>query len=140
MESIAFPRVGVERVVAEELEERAVKNVGAAPGHNVDIGPGVPPETGVVKAGLHLEFLNRVGIWDRYSAAETAASLQVIDLDAVHLEVVIRAARAVCAKIPLGLTALTAAQRAGVGHRRGDAGRERDDLRIVARDQRQVAD
>src|SRR5262245_66031322 len=116
MESIAFPRVGVERVVAEELEERAVKNVGAAPGHDVDIGPGVPPETGVVEAGLHLEFLNRVRVGNRHPRAETTARLQIVDLDAIHLEVVIRSASAVRAEISLRLAALTAAQRAGVGH------------------------
>ena len=52
-------RRGVERVVADELEDRPVIRVRAALGGDVDLRH-FAPELGRVDAGLHLEFLDAV--------------------------------------------------------------------------------
>src|SRR5262249_31365193 len=52
-------RLGVERAVAEKLEERSMKTIGAGLRGDVDLGS-FAAELGGVNAALHLEFLNGV--------------------------------------------------------------------------------
>src|SRR5215212_8542095 len=51
---------GVERVVAQELVEGAVKLVRPRPGHDVDLPAAGPARLRRIAAGLHLELLHRV--------------------------------------------------------------------------------
>ena len=52
-------RTGIERLVAEELEDGAVERIRTRLGHDVHLSCR-PPELRRVDAGLHLEFLERV--------------------------------------------------------------------------------
>src|SRR5262249_38340828 len=55
---LALPRVGVELVVAEEFEERAVKIICAAPGNDVDGGAGLRSVFRAVGTRHQLELLD----------------------------------------------------------------------------------
>src|SRR5438874_2674279 len=62
-------------------------------GDHVHVSAGIAPIRGVILAGLHLEFLDAVRIRDGDPATEMPAALQVIDLNPIHLEVVIAGMR-----------------------------------------------
>jgi hypothetical protein len=52
---------GIQNAVADKLESVAVKLIRAGLDHSVDRGPGVHAVLGGQSAGLHLEFLQRIG-------------------------------------------------------------------------------
>src|SRR6266542_3225769 len=139
--AIAEKVVGVELVIAQELESRAMKIVAPAPRYNVDVSPGVAAESSVVQAGLHLELLDSVGIGNGNASGKKAARLAVVDRQAIHLEVVVASERSVCARSVSNVRAAgTAPYLGGIVHLRRDASRQTNDLRKVARRQRQIGD
>src|SRR5262245_1604579 len=87
--------VGVERSVAEEVEGRAMKFVGAGLGDHVDRAAGGPPELGREAVGVDLKLLHRVlaeliGGSARSCAAQRLAEEQIIVVHAVNLDAVER--------------------------------------------------
>ena len=130
--------VRVEGAIAEELETRASHLVRSAPGDQVDVCPRIATKGGIVLPGLHLELLDRVGVRDGHAAAGGPLREDVVDAQAVHLEVVV--VRAIAMRVwRRGPTAATT-QTARVGDVGDDARRQRDDLGVVARDERQPFD
>ena len=67
--------------------------------HNVDVGAGAAPISRIVQRRLHVELLDciRVGDWNAGIPQPITASpcAEVVDLNAVHLEVVVDAARTI---------------------------------------------
>ena len=66
-----------------------MESVGATLGEHINVASGIATVGSVVLAGLYFEFLNGLRIRNAYAATKVAASLQVIDLDPIHLEVVV---------------------------------------------------
>ena len=132
--------VRVEGFIAEELEQRSVQSIGAGFGHNVHVGAGVAAEAGIVSGGLDLEFLNSVGVGSGDSRIEARVARIVIaggvvDLDAVHLVVILFRCGAVDAHV------LRAASEAGaVGDIAGNAGGQAQNLGEVSGGQGQSGD
>jgi len=60
-----------------------VKCIAAALCYDIDIRAGISAVRRVKLAGLYLEFLDRIGIWNRYAAAKAAACLKIVTLYAV---------------------------------------------------------
>src|SRR5262249_42187905 len=58
-----IPRFGIEHGIAHKLEGIAVKAVAARSGYDVDYSPGILAVLRAVVAGLHAEFLKRIGHW-----------------------------------------------------------------------------
>src|SRR5439155_7143514 len=75
---------GIELPVPEELVSRAVKAIGAALGHDIDLAVAREAELGGIGGGLHLEFLDSVEIRPDDDAAVEAAGIRC----AIHQVVV----------------------------------------------------
>ena len=76
------PRIGVQVVVAEELEQRAVKLVAAGARDDVDHAAGEASVFGAVAVGHHAELFHRVGIGRDVAgvaqAGHVGAAIQVV--------------------------------------------------------------
>ena len=109
-----------------------MERIGSRLGYHVDIGARVAPVAGVVGRGLDFEFLDGIRIWNRDSSvnaaiAGTAAVCDVIDGDAVHLEIILPGIGAIGAVIRGGFPESSGV--AGIGVR---TGRHTQDLGVVA--------
>ena len=114
--------------------------VGAALGDHVDVGAGVPAIRSVVLAGLNFEFLNGVRVGNGDTGAEVSALLDVVDANAIHLEIVVGSPVASGYGGILVVAAAATAQFAGVRDFRRYAGVESDDLGKVAHGERKRFD
>ena len=85
----------VQTFVAEELKGGAVEGVATTSCDHINIRAGIAAVGCVVLAGLHLEFLDGVGIRDGNTAAEKPALLNVVDLHPIHLEIIVASRSAV---------------------------------------------
>src|SRR5207248_11695130 len=79
--------------VAAELPQLAGRRAGPDLGVHSRVSTGIAPSRGVIRAALHLEFLESDRIRDGNPATEMPAALQVIDLNPIHLEIVIAGMR-----------------------------------------------
>ena len=91
--------VGVQVLIAQELPQASMKGIGAGFCNHINVGPGIAPIGGVVLAGLDFEFLNRIWIGNGHAATEVATALQVIDLDSIHLKIIIAGGAAIHDKV-----------------------------------------
>jgi hypothetical protein len=129
-------RPGVEAVVAQELEGRAVIVVGAAARGNVDL-PGGAAELGRVDSGLHLEFLERLHRGQHDEQVEVDVRIR----DAVERVVAPGRAGAGERHRQLGAgAALPAGRLRGLVESEGHVGAQRDQTEEVASVERQVGD
>src|SRR5205807_5140637 len=123
--------VGIEDVIANELEKGAVDLVAACFGDDVHVGTRTATVGGVVQAGLHLEFLDgvRVGDGNAANGKNCAGSLRfhVAGVLAVHLVAVVHDAAAIHENVD-GILA----QISGIGHRTRNSWRKVEDLRVIA--------
>src|SRR5581483_12490368 len=83
--------VGVELIIPQKLERAAVKFVCAGLDLDVDDSAVGSSELGGVRAGLKLEFLDRIDAWENNHGVE----IQFIVVDAVEQEVVVTGSHAV---------------------------------------------
>ena len=123
--------VGVERVVAEKLEDAAMQFVGTGFCHQNHVAAGVAPLRGIVKRGLHDELLDRVN--RRRGNIRRRVGADGVDLDAIDEHVVACGLLAVHVDVHIA-----PAQRDVVGQRDARARLEAKQLLVVARGQRQL--
>ena len=83
--------VGVELVIAQELEPAAVQLIGAGLDLDVHDAAVGPAELGGIRAGLNLEFFNGVYI----GKDDYGVQVQFVVVDAIEQEVVVPGAHAV---------------------------------------------
>ena len=76
--------LGVHLPVAHELEEPAVKLIGATFQDDIDLSAACPPELGRVIAGLNLEFLDRVD----GRKSDILVEVGIVVIDSIQQEVV----------------------------------------------------
>ena len=133
--------VGIERFVAEELEERAMELVGSGLHDEVHVRAGISSIARIVCGSLYLELLDRVGVGDSESGINSkigrrvGAAGGIHDGRAVHLVIVLVWPRAVDAHVGGAF-----AERRAVEQIRRHAGRQAQNLRIIAAGERKVRD
>ncbi len=88
-------------------------------------------------AGLDFEFLNRIWIGNGHAATEVATALQVIDLDSIHLKIIIAGGAAIHDKV---VVYASTANFSGVENLGADARGKSQNLGVIARRQRQTPD
>ena len=88
--------------------------VGAALGDHVDVRTCVAAIRRIVLACLYLELLNRIRVRNGNASAERTTLLQVIDLDAIHLEVVVGRGSAIGDERFFPVTASSAPETTGI--------------------------
>jgi len=81
--------VGIQEIVTQEFENRAVEIVAARLGNHADIGTYPTTKCCVVETGLNLELFQAVGVRNWDSPAYCARALNIADTNAIELPIVV---------------------------------------------------
>src|SRR5262249_39666730 len=127
--------IGIENRVSQILKCRSMELIRSGLRNDVHIRAWISPVAGVVRRGLNLKLLK--GVWAGYSNSGIKARIaggsticEIGDVDSVHLEIILAGVIAIHRHV-LGAFA----ERCGVVGRGVGAGRQGQNLRVVARAQ-----
>ena len=133
--------VGIQNIIAKELENGAMKEIGSSLSDDANVGACITSVRSIVERRLHLKLLKAVRVWNRNPTASGPAALHITHANSVQLPVVVIGACAVDEHSVvragnLGECHPTQAKLTGVEDASGNPRRERGYLRQVSRNQR----